>query len=120
MFSRQVTERSGNLKLTGSSESQAMQGYIYCAARSILRASQSVDSAREMDYLFSAMANLEQLGRALHIADADVAEIGQWAAELEGRLHDLRRRGEFSNRIPQPMVQIDASVLIREDVREIA
>ena len=113
-------EKAPQLSITTSSESHDLQGYLYCAALGIHRAVASVDNARDADYLFSALANLQQLAMKLHIADADAADIHQWKAAAETRMRTLRRNATLKTSMPKPIVQIDASVCQPEERREIA
>lgn len=115
-----VPEKAPQLSITTSSESHDLQGYLYCAALGIHRAVASVDNARDADYLFSALANLQQLAMKMHVADADAADINQWKAAAETRMRTLRKNASLKSSMPKPIVQIDATVCEQEERREIA
>lgn len=114
-----ASEGQSHLSLTVPADAHQLQGYVYCAALSAFRALGGVQTGRDADYLFTTLANLQQIALKLHVADADQADIARWTAAAETKMRDLRRR-EFHRAAPKPLVQIEASALQPEERREIA
>ena len=118
-YHRTSTERSGqHLKLANTHGTNELQGYIYCAALSVFRATESAATACEVDHLFGALSNLEVLGRTLHVAEADLTDIARWKQAVESKLHDFRRREQFQQG-SRPAIELQVAAL-NEPVREIA
>ena len=119
-YHRTNSERSGqHLKLAVTQGPNELQGYVYCAALSVFRATESASTACEVDHLFGALANLEVLGRSLHVAEVDLADINRWKQDVESKLHDFRRREQFQHG-SRPAIELQVGALVQEPVREIA
>jgi hypothetical protein len=120
-YHRGGSERSGqHLKLAQAHGPNELQGYVYCAALSTFRAAENAGTAREVDHLFGALANLEVLGRSLHVGEADLSDIARWKREVESKLHDYRRREQFQHAASRPSIELQVEPLAQEPVREIA
>jgi hypothetical protein len=122
VFKRPAQEaQSSSLTLCPSSASaHQLQGHLYCAGLNIIRASEGVLTARELDFLYSSLCNLEDLARKAGVAEADVADFTRWRVELEGRMREARQREAFERRAPMPLVQLETVDLHPEPLREIA
>jgi hypothetical protein len=93
-----------------------LQGAAYCAALNIHRTSDRINTAEAADRLASALANIEDLARALESSSADVSDIVRWRSELASKAAELRSAPELELVMPRPQLQIDPTVL-NEQVR---
>jgi HPt (histidine-containing phosphotransfer) domain-containing protein len=93
-----------------------LHGNVYCAALNIHRVSNSAMSAEDADRLFAALANIEDLARALDSSPADRADIVQWRQHLEAKAAELRAQTGHHEPLPHPQLQID-SVMLEEQMR---
>jgi hypothetical protein len=120
-YHRTSSERTGqHLRLAGTDGPNELQGYVYCAALSVFRAVDGAGTASEVDHLFGALANLEVLGRSLHVAGADLADIARWKQEVEEKLCDFRRREQFQQAGSRPAIELQVGALGEKPVRESA